>query len=262
MSKTIPFTGSKIISFKISSIFPFINKNSLFKGQWQFKKGQMDEKIHEIMIEEQVEPLFERIKSDCLLKKLLSPSCVYGYFKCQSINRDLIIYDPENDEKIIEKFSFPINEKTNNCISFFFNDVKKEKDLIGMFCVTIGEKASLFTKELFESHQYKEYLFFHGFFVEYAEALAEYVHKMMRQELEIGHNDSPKINELFSKKYQGCRYSFGYPACPNMSDQEKLFKLLKPERIGCKLTENYQMVPEQSVSAIVTQHENARYFSA
>jgi 5-methyltetrahydrofolate--homocysteine methyltransferase len=114
---------------------------------------------------------------------------------------------------------------------------------------------------LFDSNAYTEYLYTHGFGVECAEALAELWHKRMRAELGIGHDDSPKIRELFQQKYRGCRYSFGYPACPDMSDQEKMWRLLRPERIGCHLTENFQIDPEQSTSAIIVHHPSAGYFS-
>ena len=126
----------------------------------------------------------------------------------------------------------------------------------------MGSEVSKVTGELFEDDAYQEYLFVHGMGVECAEALAELWHKRMRDELGISGGDSPHIKELFTQKYCGSRYSFGYPACPDMSHQEKLFRLLKPERIGCELTENWQIVPEQSTSAIIVHHDEAKYFNA
>ena len=122
-------------------------------------------------------------------------------------------------------------------------------------------EISKVAKELFEGDKFNEYLYVHGLGVESAEALAEMWHKRIRQELGIGGEDSPKVRDLFTQKYRGSRYSFGYPACPEMADQEKLFRLLKPERIGCELTENWQIDPEQSTSAIVVHHPEAKYFA-
>ena len=125
----------------------------------------------------------------------------------------------------------------------------------------MGSRLSEMARRLFEDDEYQEYLFLHGFGVECAEGLAELWHKRMRAELGIGGDDSPRTRELFAQKYRGSRYSFGYPACPEMSDQEKLFRLLDPARIGCRLTENWQIDPEQSTSALVVHHPEARYFS-
>ena len=135
--------------------------------------------------------------------------------------------------------------------------------MIGLSLVTIGAKASLETQRLFESGEYTKYLYLHGLSVETAEALAEYHHKLMRQELGIGADDSPHIRDLFHQKYRGSRYSFGYPACPNLEDQTKLFLLLKPEEnVGVRLTSGFLLDPEQSTSAIVVHHPAAKYFVA
>ena len=131
-----------------------------------------------------------------------------------------------------------------------------------MMCVSMGERISEYTKELFEQDQDQEYLDGHGLGVETAEALAEFWHKRIRTELGFGHEDSHDIPELFKQGYRGSRYSFGYPACPNMSDHEILWRLLDPTRIGCHLTENHQIDPEQSTSAIIAHHPSARYFNA
>ena len=152
--------------------------------------------------------------------------------------------------------------KKHLCISDFFRSADTgEKDVLGMSCVTVGDEVSKLAKELFEADRYSDYLYVHGLGVETAEALAELWHKRMRQELGIVSEDASKIRDLFTQKYRGSRYSFGYPACPDMSDQEKLFRLLKPERIGCELTENWQIDPEQSTSAIIVHHPAAKYFN-
>jgi len=136
-----------------------------------------------------------------------------------------------------------------------------EKDVIGLVCVTMGAEVSRRAKTLFEANNYSEYLYLHGMGVEAAEALAELWHKRMRQELGIAQDDASSVRKLFTQHYRGSRYSFGYPACPEMSDQDKLFRLLRPQRIGCELTENWQIDPEQSTSAIVVHHPQAKYFN-
>ncbi len=162
----------------------------------------------------------------------------------------------------LERFTFPRQEgRQRLCISDFFRPISTgEVDVIGLSCVTMGREASEAAARLFKANNYAEYLYLHGMGVECAEALAEMWHKRMRQELGIDGDDSPRVRELFTQKYRGSRYSFGYPACPDMSDQDTLFRLLDPSRIGCELTDNWQIVPEQSTSAIVVHHPEAKYF--
>ncbi|HEX7009682.1 MAG TPA: vitamin B12 dependent-methionine synthase activation domain-containing protein, partial [Phycisphaeraceae bacterium] len=176
---------------------------------------------------------------------------------------DLIIYDPEDHSREIERFTFPRQrERKRLCISDFFRSVESgQRDVIGMSCVTMGPEASRRTRALFEANNYSEYLYLHGMSVESAEGLAEMWHKRMRQELGIDHEDDPDIRKLFTQHYRGSRYSFGYPACPELSDHDKLFRLLEPQRIGCTLTENWQIDPEQSTSAIIVHHPQAKYFN-
>jgi 5-methyltetrahydrofolate--homocysteine methyltransferase len=134
-------------------------------------------------------------------------------------------------------------------------------DVLGCMLVTVGRRATEVTKELFEQHNYTDYLYLHGLSVEGAEALAELWHTRMREELGIAAEDSPDLARIFHQGYRGSRYSFGYPACPNLEDQAKLFDLLEPERIGVELSEEYQLDPEQSTSAIVIHHPEAKYFN-
>ncbi len=259
-----PFYGNRVVdSLKLDDIFPYINTTALFRGQWGFKKGSMSKEEYEAYIKNEVEPIFRELKQRCRDEEILHPKLVYGYYPCQSDGDELIIFDSDDHEKEIERFTFPRqSKKTRMCISDFFRSVESgEKDVIGFSCVTMGSKVSDIARELFEGNEYTEYLYMHGIGVETAEALAELWHKRMRAELGIAGDDSPKIRDLFTQKYRGSRYSFGYPACPEMSDQEKLFRLLEPERIGCELTENWQIDPEQSTSAIVVHHPEAKYFT-
>jgi 5-methyltetrahydrofolate--homocysteine methyltransferase len=259
-----PFLGDRVVqSIPLDEIYAYINKVALYRGQWQFKQGRLSDADFQAQLEHEVEPIFRRLAQQCKDENILQPQVVYGYFPCQSDGDDLIIFDANDHDKEMERFHFPRQNKAKYlCISDFFRPIDSgEKDVLGLSCVTVGPKASERAKALFEAHNYTGYLYLHGFGVETAEALAELWHKRMRQELGVDGEDSSRIRELFTQKYRGSRYSFGYPACPDMSDQEKLFRLLNPQRIGCHLTENWQIDPEQSTSAIIVHHPEAKYFN-
>jgi len=136
-----------------------------------------------------------------------------------------------------------------------------ERDVLGLQIVTMGQRASDVAREWFKDDRYQDYLYLHGLGVEMAEALAEYVHKRIRGELGFSHEDSRDLDEMLSQGYRGSRYSFGYPACPNLEDQEQLLRLLKATEIGVDLSDEHQLHPEQSTSAIVLHHPQAKYFS-
>lgn len=257
-----PFWGDRVVEgIKIEEVYPYINEVALFRGQWQFKKGKKTPERYEAQLTDEIRPLFERLKK--AYAETLTPKVVYGYYPVQSDGEDLVVFDANDHDKEIERFTFPRQSARKRlCISDFFKSVESgEKDVLALHCVTVGTEISKVAKELFDANDYTEYLYAHGLGVETAEALAELWHKRIRQELGIGGEDSPVIRELFTQTYRGSRYSFGYPACPEMADQEKLFRLLKPERIGCELTENWQIDPEQSTSCIVVHHPEAKYFA-
>ena len=261
-----PFWGSRVIeesALNLDHIYGFINTIALFRGQWQFKKGNLSEDDFQAQVFDEVRPIFERLKAECKQGGVLTPRVVYGYWPCNADGDDLVVFDDRDHSKEIERFTFPRQRAQQRlCISDFFLPLAGgRRDVIGLQCVTMGPTVSQRAKKLFESNQYAEYLYLHGLGVECAEALAEMWHKRVRQELGIAGDDSPRLKDLFIQKYRGGRYSFGYPACPDMSDQEKLFRLLKPQRIGCELTENWQIDPEQSTSAIVVHHPQAKYFN-
>ena len=266
---TPPFWGTTVVDhLNLRDIFAYINPTALFSIQWQLKRGNRSKQEYEQLLDENARPKFKEMTERCLNEDILRPKLVYGYFPCSSSGNDLIIYDPKDHDREIERFSFP-RQKSNKhlCISDFYRDEQEcdslgHRDVIGMMCVSMGERISEYTKELFEQDKYQEYLYWHGLGVETAEALAEFWHKRIRTELGFGHEDSHDIPELFKQGYRGSRYSFGYPACPNMSDHEILWRLLDPTRIGCHLTENHQIDPEQSTSAIIAHHPSARYFNA
>jgi len=287
---TPPFFGSKIIdNIPLENIFEFVNETALFRGRWKVLKDKSKSlKAYEELLRKEIYPKFEELKFKAKQEKLLTPKLIYGYFPCQSDMDDLIVFKPKgiNQEslysewdnfqptdlnKIIktdfleewQRFKFPRQKNGKHlCISDFFKSVDSELiDIIAFQIVTVGKKATLYTQKLFESNNYQDYLYFHGFSVEAAESLAEYWHKVIRKELNIHHKNSKNVKKLFKQEYRGSRYSFGYPACPNLEDNIRLFEILKPERIAITLTEEFQMVPEQSTNAIISHHPQAKYFS-
>ncbi|MBK7405611.1 MAG: methionine synthase [Phycisphaerales bacterium] len=263
-----PFWGSRVIDrIDLDEIFPFINTVALFRGQWQFKKGRMTDQEYDRALEETIVPVFDRLKSRCREEGILLPRVAYGYWPCASEGDDLVVFEPgaaaDGPRTELLRFTFPRQpDKRRLCISDFFRSVESgQLDVLALHCVTMGPRVSEMAKQLFESNNYSEYLYLHGMGVESAEALAELWHKRIRQELGIAGDDSPRIRELFTQHYRGSRYSPGYPACPDMSDQAKIWTLLEPERIGCTLTENWQIDPEQSTSAFIVHHPEAKYFN-
>ncbi len=259
-----PFLGSRLVeSVPLDEVFAYVNRTALFRGQWGLKRGSMSPEDYEKHLAEHAVPVFDRLKQQCKTERILKPQVVYGWWPANSDGDDLVIFDAEDHDREIARFSFPRQTaRQRRCLSDYFRPVGSgERDVVGMQCVTMGEEVSRRAKTLFEADRYADYLYLHGFGVECAEALAELWHKRMRAELGIGHEDDPSIPRLFSQNYRGCRYSFGYPACPEMSDQETLFRLLQPERIGCRLTENWQIDPEQSTSALIMHHPDAVYFA-
>jgi len=258
----LPFYGArKHTKFDPFELFKYVNTVALWRGQWQFKKQEgMDMPAFNAWLEENVRPIFERIKNETA--SYLRPRVKWGYFPCHSEGNDLIIYE-EDASTERTRFTFPRQRDGRRlCISDFFR--RKESgatDVVGFSIVTVGEEVSAHERKLFESGDFQDYLYVHGMGVESAEALAEFWHKQMRGELGIAGEDPAEMKLLFSAKYRGARYSFGYPACPNLEDQTKLFELLKPEDIGIELTEEFMLVPEQSTSAIVLHHPEAKYFN-
>ncbi len=258
-----PFWGTKVVdNISLDEIFAFINEAALIKGQWQVRKGKRSEEEYRKEVDEKVRPDLERLKLQIKHEQLLQPKVVYGYFPCNSEGNDLIIYqDDLKTERL--RFSFP-RQKDDRflCLSDYFAPKSSGKiDVVPFHMVTMGAKASEHSAKLYAANDYKEYLYFHGLSVESAEALAELWHKKIREELGVAGKDAKEIKRLFSQGYQGSRYSFGYPACPNLEDHTKLFELLQPEQIGVHLTEEFMLEPEQSTDAIIVHHPEAKYFN-
>jgi 5-methyltetrahydrofolate--homocysteine methyltransferase len=268
-----PFWGRRAVTgIPLEQVFAFINPLALFRGQWGFKKGAMSEEEFERTTEEKARPVFEALQKRAIKEKLLEPKVVYGYFPVQSSGDELIVYhteefgdrslQPSGTPREWMRFSFPRQiARRRLCISDFFRSVESgQYDVLGVQLVTVGDRASEIAQQLFESNQYQDYLYLHGFGVESAEGLAEVWHKRMRQELGFGSEDSPRTKEIFQQGYRGSRYSFGYGACPSLEDRAKIVELLNPTDIGVSLSENFMLVPEQSTDAIVVHHPQAKYF--
>jgi len=194
--------------------------------------------------------------------RLLDAGVVYGYFPAVSEGDDLVILDENGAER--ERLTFPRQRHDRHlCLADFFRSRESgETDVVGFQLVTVGAKISEATAELFAKNAYRDYLELHGLSVQLAEALAEYWHSRVRQELGFGRNDPADLDDILKVRYQGCRYAFGYPACPDLEDRATVMRLLQPERIGVTLSEEFQLTPEQSTDALIAHHPEARYFSA
>jgi 5-methyltetrahydrofolate--homocysteine methyltransferase len=265
---TPPFWGVRVQKdYDLREIFQYINDTALFKNQWQLKTASQEDYTR--LVEEKYRPIKKKLEEDVLASGLFEPKVVYAYFPAQGEGNDVIVYPPESENhegarrKELLRFTFP-RQKEGRRLSiadFLAPKASGKLDVLGLSLVTIGPKATQETQRLFESGEYTRYLYLHGLSVETAEALAEYHHKKMREELGIATEDAPHIRDLFHQKYRGSRYSFGYPACPNLEDQTKLFTLLDPEKnVGVRLTSGFLLEPEQSTSALVVHHPAAKYF--
>jgi 5-methyltetrahydrofolate--homocysteine methyltransferase len=264
-----PFWGVRVKKdYDLRELFTYINETALFKNQWQLKTASQEDYLR--LVEEKYRPIKESLEDEVLGSGLFEPKVVYGYFPAQGDGNDVVVYAPDEASRTggsapheMLRFTFPRQREGRRlCISDFFAPKTSGKmDVLGLSLVTIGAKASVETQRLFEGGEYTKYLYLHGLSVETAEALAEFHHRLMRQELGIAGDDAPHIRDLFHQKYRGSRYSFGYPACPNLEDQTKLFALLHPEEnVGVRLTSGFLLEPEQSTSAIIVHHPAAKYF--
>ncbi len=272
---TPPFWGTKILTaaeIPIEEVFWYLDLQALFVGQWQFRKPKSQSKQeYDQFLQEKVHPILAAWKEKIVKENLLNPTLIYGYFPCQSSGNSLLIYDPESIQagekpenlQPIAIFEFPRQKSGRRlCIADFF--APQESSIIDVFpmqAVTVGEIATEYAKSLFDANEYTEYLYYHGMAVQTAEAMAEWTHTRIRRELGFAEFDPDNIRDILQQRYQGSRYSFGYPACPNIQDQYKQLALLGCDRIGMSMDESEQLYPEQSTTAIITYHPTAKYFS-
>ena len=263
-----PFFGSKIIKgIPLADYLPLLDERALFVGQWGLKGSRADgENSYTEMLEQEGRPRLRSLLNDAQAQGWLNAAVVYGYFPCYSEGNDLVILHHEGEMKGQERvrFTFPRQRRDRRlCISDFFRRKHSgEIDVVGFHVVTMGNAVSQATAKLFAANNYREYLELHGLSVQLTEALAEHWHARIRSELNISAEDSGDVQALLDQGYRGSRYSFGYPACPDLEQQVQLCELLQPDRIGVELSEEFQLHPEQSTSAIIVHHPEAKYFNA
>jgi 5-methyltetrahydrofolate--homocysteine methyltransferase len=259
---TPPFWGARIIEATPKAILPFLNERSLYQFQWGFRKQgkTLDDFIG--WAKQELRPVMKRMLGICETEDILKPQAIYGYWKAAGMGNELIVFEQDGTTEVT-RFTLPRQPKEDGeCIADFFRDIDEaERDVIGFQVVTVGQKASDTARIWFEDNRYQDYLYLHGLSVEMAEAMAEYVHKRIRAELGFAAEDDRDMEKMLSQGYRGSRYSFGYPACPKLEDQEPLLRLLDAERIGVSLSDEWQLHPEQSTSAIVVLNPRAKYFS-
>lgn len=261
---TPPFWGSRIIKgIPLADYSGMLDERALFVGQWGLKSKRGE---YETMVESEGRPRLRSLLNESLSQGWLNAAVVYGYFPCYSEGNNLIILEHEGPNKGSERvrFSFPRQSRDRRlCISDYFASKDSGKnDVVSFHIVTMGNEISNATAKLFATNSYREYLELHGLSVQLTEALAEHWHARIREELSFRSEDSQVLQEILDQGYRGSRYSFGYPACPDLEQQVQLCELLQPSRIGVELSEEFQLHPEQSTSAIIVHHPEAKYFNA
>ncbi|MBL6802750.1 MAG: methionine synthase [Synechococcus sp. BS307-5m-G38] len=266
---TAPFLGSSVISesdVNLQEVFAYLDRNALFAGQWQLRKTQQQSREeYEEMLREKADPVLQHWMDRCLNDSLLTPRAAYGYFPVGRDGNALRVFAPSGDQEL-GHFDLPRQRSGNRyCIADFFQDIADDgspTDVLPMQAVTMGEKASDVAQELFKGDQYSDYLYFHGLAVQMAEAMAEWVHARIRRELGFADPNDMPLRDVLAQRYRGSRYSFGYPACPNVADSRQQLDWLGADRIGLSMDASDQLSPEQSTTALVALHSKARYFSA
>ncbi|WP_392875683.1 methionine synthase [Streptomyces sp. LN499] len=259
-----PFWGTRVVKgIQLKEYASWLDEGALFKGQWGLKQARAgDGPTYEELVEAEGRPHLRGWLDKLHTENLLEAAVVYGYFPCVSKGDDLILLHEDGSERT--RFTFPRQRRGRRlCLADFFRPEESgETDVIGLQVVTVGSKIGGETAKLFEANSYRDYLELHGLSVQLAEALAEYWHARVRSELGFGGEDPADVEDMFALKYRGARFSLGYGACPDLEDRAKIADLLRPERIGVHLSEEFQLHPEQSTDAIVIHHPEAKYFNA
>jgi 5-methyltetrahydrofolate--homocysteine methyltransferase len=251
---TPPFWGTRVVKgIQLKEYASWLDEGALFKGQWGLKGDT---------IESEGRPRLRMWLDRLRTENLLEAAVVHGYFPCVSKGDDLILLDESGNERT--RFTFPRQQRGRRlCLADFFRPEESgETDAVGLQVVTVGSRIGEETARLFQADAYRDYLELHGLSVQLAEALAEYWHARVRSELGFGGEDPDAVEDMFALKYRGARFSLGYGACPDLEDRAKIAHLLRPERIGVQLSEEFQLHPEQSTDAFVVHHPEAKYFTA
>ncbi len=260
-----PFWGDRVVKgVPLADFASYLDERATFMGQWGLKASRRDGPTYEELVESEGRPRLrawlDRIQTDAIMV----PGVVYGYWPCYGEGDDVVVLDPEAHDREVARLTFPRQRRGRFlCLADFFRAKDSgELDVIALQLVTMGSRVSEVTAELFADSAYREYLELHGLSVQLTEALAEYWHARVRAELGFGAEDSADLDEVFRQGYRGSRYSFGYPACPDLEQRAVLVGLLDPSRIGVELSEEFQLHPEQSTDALIVHHPEAKYFNA
>ena len=268
-----PFWGSRVLpEIDLNDALAYVNEVMLFQVQWGYRKKGRSPKEWQEYIANEIRPRYNDLIEQCHREDIIQLQAAYGYWPANSQGDDLVIFEPpsgtidrpEHHGRELARFTFPRQHKAPYwCLADFWRPLAAGvPDVAAFSIVTAGRRVSDVARQWFAEDKYLQYLLLHGVGVEAAEALAELIHKRIRTELGVASQDARDLQKLFKQGYQGSRYSLGYPACPNLADQTLFMKLLEPERIGIELSEEYQLHPEQSTSALITYHPEARYFNA
>jgi 5-methyltetrahydrofolate--homocysteine methyltransferase len=259
-----PFWGSRVVrGLHLADYAAYLDERATFLGQWGLR-GSRGGPTYEELVETDGRPRLRMWLDRLHTDGILEAAVVYGYWPAFSEGNDLVVVDADDQEKEIARFTFPRQRRDRRlCLADFFRPRESgELDVVAFHLVTVGSKVSEATAKLFAENAYRDYLELHGLSVQLTEALAEYWHARVRSELGFGAEDSDDLDAILGQGYRGSRYSFGYPACPDLSDRATLVRLLEPERIGVTLSEELQLHPEQSTDALVVHHPEAKYFNA
>ncbi|KJS61108.1 methionine synthase [Streptomyces rubellomurinus] len=261
---TPPFWGDRIVKgIPFADYASWLDEDALFKGQWGLKAARSGEgPSYEELVETEGRPRLRAWLDRLQTEGWLEPAVVYGYYPANSKGDDLVVFHEDGTERT--RFTFPRQRRGRRlCLADFFRPEESgERDVLGLQVVTMGNRISEAANELFAGNSYRDYLELHGLSVQLAEALAEFWHARVRFELGFSDEDPQDVRDMFALKYRGARFSLGYGACPELEDRAKITELLKPERIGVVLSEEFQLHPEQSTDAIVIHHPEAKYFNA
>ena len=254
-----PFLGTRhVADIDVASLFPYVNEQALFRGRWGYRRGKLSAAEYDRLVAETVRPLYEALKRRSVAEGLLRPKVAYGYFRCFSDGDTVVVEDGTKRHE----FPFPRQAAPPHlCIADYFKSREEGGDVVAFFVATVGDRVGEAAHELFAADRYHDYLMLHSLGVEVTDALAEYWHEMIREELGIGGRKPEAPGGYVVQEYQGSRYGFGYPSCPDLSAHLSVFELLRPEEIGVTLTESMEMVPEHTTSAIVAHHPQAKYFA-
>jgi len=258
-----PFWGDRVVKgIPLADYAAYLDERATFMGQWGLKPARGgDGPTYEELVETEGRPRLRMWLDRIQTEGLIEAAVVYGYFPAVSEGDDLVILNEDGSER--ERFTFPRQRRDRHlCLADFFRPRESgETDVAAFQLVTVGSKVSRATAELFAKNSYREYLELHGLSVQLTEALAEYWHARVRSEIGFGAEDPDALDDILKVGYRGARYSFGYPACPDLEDRAKVVRLLRPERVGVTLSEEYQLVPEQATDALVVHHPEAKYFN-